>query len=67
MVVAIADAESLACLSEPSWQPAEKDRLLIDPFETPIRRPSDPGRQRRTYSGKKKRHIGMSANLLHGF
>jgi len=41
---------------QPSWQPTEKDRLLIDSFETPIRRPSDDTRQRRTYSGKKKRH-----------
>jgi len=50
------DAEKRWKKSEPSWQPTEKDRLLIDSFETPIRRPSDNDRQRRTYSGKKKRH-----------
>jgi len=50
------DAEKRWKKSEPSWQPTEKDRLLIDSFETPIRRPSDHDRQRRTYSGKKKRH-----------
>lgn len=42
--------------SLPSWQPTDAERLLIDSFETPIPRPSDPDRQRRTYSGKKKRH-----------
>ena len=50
------DAEKHWQKGQPSWQPSEKDRLLIDSFETPIRRPSDDTRQRRTYSGKKKRH-----------
>ena len=50
------DAEKHWQKGQPSWQPTEKDRLLIDSFETPIRRPSDETRQRRTYSGKKKRH-----------
>jgi len=50
------DAEKKWNKSEPSWEPTQKDRLLIDSFETPIRRPSDHDRQRRTYSGKKKRH-----------
>lgn len=50
------DAEKKWKKSKPSWQPTEKDRLLIDSFETPIQRPSDDTRQRRTYSGKKKRH-----------
>ena len=50
------DAEKHWQKGQPSWQPSEKDRLLIDSFETPIRRPSDDARQRRTYSGKKKRH-----------
>lgn len=45
----------------PSWQPEAADRLLIDrllidSFETPVRRPSLDGAQRRVYSGKKKRH-----------
>ena len=50
------DAEKRWQKGQPSWQPSEKDQLLIDSFETPIRRPSDDTRQRRTYSGKKKRH-----------
>ncbi len=50
------EAEKRWQKGQPSWQPTEKDRLLIDSFETPIRRPSDEARQRRTYSGKKKRH-----------
>lgn len=50
------DAEKHWQKGDPSWQPTEKDRLLIDSFETPIRRPSTDDRQRRTYSGKKKRH-----------
>lgn len=50
------DAEKRWHKGQPSWQPTEQDRLLIDSFETPIRRPSDDQRQRRCYSGKKKRH-----------
>ncbi|MEK7370645.1 MAG: transposase family protein, partial [candidate division NC10 bacterium] len=50
------EAEKRWQKGQPSWQPTERDRLLIDSFETPIRRPSDETRQRRTYSGKKKRH-----------
>lgn len=50
------DAEKHWQKGEPSWQPTDPERLLIDSFETPIRRPSDEARQRRTYSGKKKRH-----------
>jgi len=41
---------------QPSWQPDEKDKVLIDSFETPVPRPSQPDKQRRLYSGKKKRH-----------
>ena len=41
---------------QPSWQPEAADRLLIDSFETPVRRPSLDFAQRRVYSGKKKRH-----------
>jgi hypothetical protein len=50
------DAEKKWNKRTPNWQPRDQDRLLIDSFETPIRRPSDDTRQRRTYSGKKKRH-----------
>lgn len=32
------------------------DRILLDSFETAIPRPSRPERQKRVYSGKKKRH-----------
>ena len=32
------------------------DRVLIDTFEPPIPRPTGEARQRRVYSGKKKRH-----------
>jgi len=50
------EAEKRWQKGQPSWQPTDKDQLLIDSFETPIRRPSTADRQRRTYSGKKKRH-----------
>jgi len=42
--------------NEPSWTPDEVERVLIDSFESPVRRPSLPERQKRVYSGKKKRH-----------
>lgn len=38
------------------WNPEEVDKIIVDSFETPIPRPSDNDRQRRVYSGKKKRH-----------
>lgn len=38
------------------WNPAEVDKIIVDSFETPIRRPSLNERQKRVYSGKKKRH-----------
>lgn len=38
------------------WNPDSADKIIIDSFETPILRPSDNDRQRRVYSGKKKRH-----------
>jgi len=41
---------------EPSWEPQELDRVLVDSFETPVPRPSVEPAQRRRYSGKKKRH-----------
>ncbi len=50
------DAEKHWKKGEPSWQPDPADRLLIDSFETPVRRPSLDAAQRRVYSGKKKRH-----------
>ena len=38
------------------WNPDEVDKIIVDSFETPIPRPSDNDRQKRVYSGKKKRH-----------
>ena len=38
------------------WKPDEVDKIIVDSFETPIPRPSDNDRQKRVYSGKKKRH-----------
>jgi len=38
------------------WNPDEVDKIIVDSFETPIPRPSDNERQKRVYSGKKKRH-----------
>lgn len=38
------------------WNPDEVDKLIVDSFETPIPRPSLNERQKRVYSGKKKRH-----------
>jgi len=50
------DAEKRWKKNEPSWTPDEVERVLIDSFESPVRRPSLPERQKRVYSGKKKRH-----------
>src|SRR5262244_476119 len=50
------DAEKQWKKSEPSWTPDQVERALIDSFESPVRRPSLPERQKRVYSGKKKRH-----------
>lgn len=41
---------------EPTWSPDKVDKVIIDSFETPISRPSINERQKRVYSGKKKRH-----------
>lgn len=37
------------------WDPDEVDKIIVDSFETPIPRPSLNERQKRVYSGKKKR------------
>src|SRR4029077_3440591 len=42
--------------NEPRWTPDKGARVLLDSFESPVRRPSLPARQKRVYSGKKKRH-----------
>lgn len=38
------------------WNPDEVDKIIVDTFETPIPRPSVQERQKRVYSGKKKKH-----------
>lgn len=38
------------------WTPDSVDKIIVDSFETPIPRPSLNERQKRVYSGKKKRH-----------
>lgn len=40
----------------PQWSPEAVDYLLIDSFETPIKRSSINEKQRKKYSGKKKMH-----------
>jgi DDE superfamily endonuclease/Helix-turn-helix of DDE superfamily endonuclease len=50
------DAEKKWKKGGPSWTPDTVERALIDSFESPVRRPSLPARQKRVYSGKKKRH-----------
>ncbi len=57
------DAEKKWKKSEPSWRPDTVERALIDSFESPVRRPSLPERQKRLYSGKKKRHTLKSQVL----
>lgn len=41
---------------EASWSADEIEKVIIDSFETPVPRPSLKERQKRVYSGKKKRH-----------
>ncbi len=50
------EAEKKWRRGEPTWTPEEVDRIQIESFETPISRPSINDRQKRVYSGKKKRH-----------
>ncbi len=53
------DAQKRWQKGQPSWQPEEEDLLLVDSFETPIPRPGPKAgkeRDRRFYSGKKRRH-----------
>jgi hypothetical protein len=52
--------------AESKWNPDEVDRLIIDSFETPVRRPSRPDRQQRLYSGKKKQHTLKSQIISDG-
>jgi hypothetical protein len=50
------DAEKQWRRSEPTWAPAAVDKVIIDSFESPVRRPSLQARQKCVYSGKKRRH-----------
>lgn len=50
------EAEKKWRTGEQKWSPAEVDYLLIDSFETPIKRSSDSAKQKKKYSGKKKTH-----------
>lgn len=50
------DAEKKWNKKEPSWEPENIDKTIVDTFETPVRRPSLNERQKRLYSGKKRRH-----------
>src|SRR5262249_27436721 len=50
------DAEKKGRRSEPTWTPDEVDLGSGESFETPVRRPRVPARQRRLYSEKKTRH-----------
>lgn len=38
------------------WSPSKVERVIVDSFETYLPRPSNNERQKRLYSGKKKRH-----------
>lgn len=50
------DAEKKWRRDTATWTPDEIDLVIVDCFETPVRRPSVNERQKRIYSGKKKRH-----------
>ncbi|MBA3440173.1 MAG: transposase, partial [Pyrinomonadaceae bacterium] len=50
------EAEKKWQRSAPEWTPDDVDLVIVDSFETPTRRPSINERQKRIYSGKKKRH-----------
>jgi len=50
------EAEKRWRRGEATWTPDEVEQTIIDSFETPVSRPSQKERQRRVYSGKKKRH-----------
>ena len=60
------EAEKRWKKNTPCWQPDELDRVLLDSFETPIRRPSVADRQKRAYSGKKKAHTTKTQTATDG-
>ncbi len=50
------EAERRYGRSEQQWTPAKVERVIVDSFETYVPRPAHNERQKRLYSGKKKRH-----------
>jgi hypothetical protein len=60
------DAQKQWKKGEPSWTPDKVERVLIDSFESPVRRPSRLDLQKRVYSGKKKRHTLKSQVVTEG-
>lgn len=50
------EAEKRYGSSEQKWTPSKVERVIVDSFETYLPRPSNNERQKRLYSGKKKRH-----------
>ncbi len=50
------EAERRYGSSEQKWTPSKVERVIVDSFETYLPRPSQNERQKRLYSGKKKRH-----------
>lgn len=50
------EAERRHGRSDAKWSPAKVERVIVDSFETYVPRPSNNERQKRLYSGKKKRH-----------
>ncbi len=62
------DAQKRWTKTQPSWHPDTIDQVLVDSFETPLCRPSLPEKQRKFYSGKKKRHTIKTQILtdIHG-
>ncbi len=50
------EAEKKWRKGEEKWSPDEVDYLIIDSFETPIKRSSINDKQKKKYSGKKKMH-----------
>lgn len=50
------EAEKKWRKGEPQWSPSKVDYLLIDSFETSIKRSSINEKQKKKYSGKKKMH-----------
>jgi len=57
------EAEKKYSESDEKWNPSKVELVIIDSFETYLPRPSNPARQKRYYSGKKKRHTAKTQIL----